>query len=375
LKSEFAPAQKASQKQLELDIDQTKDLPLIKDITHLIPDPFVILNQQRQIVYCNTILLKTLSIDTPEKIYGKRPGDAFNCIHSDESEGGCGTTAFCRHCGAVNAILKSQSEENQIKQEECRLTTRQEKTSFDFLILAKTLKISDTLFTFVIVKDIGSEKRKQALERIFFHDIINTAGGLQGLIDLIENADDDEKNEFIALAKKSSHSLIEEINAQKDLLAAENNHLEIELSDLNSQDIISSVIAIYKNHPVTRNKTIQMDTNVNSILFSSDPRLLIRVLGNMCKNALEAEPQGKTITIGARQTRNQIEFWVHNPTPIPDAAKRQIFQRSFSTKGSGRGLGTYSMKLLGEKYLKGHILFSSDEISGTRFFIVLPLKK
>lgn len=39
----------------------------------------------------------------------------------------------------------------------------------------------------------------------------------------------------------------------------------------------------------------------------------------------------------------------------------QIFKRSFSTKRKGRGLGTYSMKLIGKDYLKGYIRFISEK--------------
>jgi sensor histidine kinase regulating citrate/malate metabolism len=47
----------------------------------------------------------------------------------------------------------------------------------------------------------------------------------------------------------------------------------------------------------------------------------------------------------------------------------QLFQRSFSTKGTGRGIGTYSMKLFGEKYLEGRVDFESTRENGTTFFI------
>jgi sensor histidine kinase regulating citrate/malate metabolism len=52
----------------------------------------------------------------------------------------------------------------------------------------------------------------------------------------------------------------------------------------------------------------------------------------------------------------------------------QIFQRSFSTKGSGRGLGTYSIKLLTEQYLHGKAWFTSNEVEGTTFFASIPIK-
>ncbi|MPN46151.1 hypothetical protein SDC9_193734 [bioreactor metagenome] len=57
---------------------------------------------------------------------------------------------------------------------------------------------------------------------------------------------------------------------------------------------------------------------------------------------------------------------------MPPDSQLQIFNRSFSTKGDGRGLGTYSIRLLGEKYLKGHVGFTSNKNDGTTFFIRLP---
>ena len=50
----------------------------------------------------------------------------------------------------------------------------------------------------------------------------------------------------------------------------------------------------------------------------------------------------------------------------------QFFQRSFSTKSSGRGLGTYIMKLLSERYLDGKVSFASTEDDGTTFYASFP---
>jgi sensor histidine kinase regulating citrate/malate metabolism len=52
---------------------------------------------------------------------------------------------------------------------------------------------------------------------------------------------------------------------------------------------------------------------------------------------------------------------------MPDDVQLQVFKRSFSTKGAGRGLGTYSMKLLSEQYLNGRIALISSPQAGTTF--------
>ncbi len=99
--------------------------------------------------------------------------------------------------------------------------------------------------------------------------------------------------------------------------------------------------------------------------------LLFRVVGNMTKNALEACSADGTVTLGCHGG-DGVCFWVHNPGEIPHDIQLQIFNRSFSTKGQGRGIGTYSIKLLGEKYLGGTVSFTSNPESGTTFRIVVP---
>ncbi len=94
----------------------------------------------------------------------------------------------------------------------------------------------------------------------------------------------------------------------------------------------------------------------------------------MLKNALEATSKGGEAVLSAEADNNYVYFNVKNKCFIPRDIQMQIFQRSFSTKCKGRGLGTYSMKLLGEKYLKGRISYKSSEDEGTVFTAAFPLK-
>jgi len=58
---------------------------------------------------------------------------------------------------------------------------------------------------------------------------------------------------------------------------------------------------------------------------------------------------------------------------MPAHVLNQLFKRSFSTKGeTGRGLGTYSIKLFTERYLGGSIEVDSNSNTGTTFTVILP---
>jgi sensor histidine kinase regulating citrate/malate metabolism len=92
----------------------------------------------------------------------------------------------------------------------------------------------------------------------------------------------------------------------------------------------------------------------------------------MLKNAREASQTRKVVHSDVINSDLKVIYLVKNESVIPKNVQMQIFQRSFSTKGKGRGTGTYSIKLLTENYLKGKAGFRSNESEGTVFFIELP---
>jgi signal transduction histidine kinase len=142
---------------------------------------------------------------------------------------------------------------------------------------------------------------------------------------------------------------------------------------LHSTTFLRDIINFYKNHEVATSRQIRLDSNAHDVNFTSDETLLSRVLGNMLKNALEASSPGQTVTLGCTTRANTLEFWVTNPDYIPRPVQLQLFQRSFTTKGPGRGLGSYCIKLLSERYLQGDVRFTTSARAGTTFYARYPL--
>jgi signal transduction histidine kinase len=132
-------------------------------------------------------------------------------------------------------------------------------------------------------------------------------------------------------------------------------------------ELLKAVAEAYREHQVTGDRRICISPDSDDVTFDSDATLLRRVIGNMTKNALEACPAGGTVTLSCSTDPQRVLFSVHNPAVIPPHVQVQLFQRSFSTKGPGRGVGTYSMKLLSERYLDGEVSFTSSAEQGTTF--------
>jgi signal transduction histidine kinase len=343
--------------------------PLLRVMMDAVPEILMVLNAQRQIVFANRSLLALLGADEAA-VFGLRPGEALSCVHSNENEGGCGTTESCSTCGAVLAILECQRGQSGIQQ--CRIT-RASGEALDFRVSATLLPVEHEDYVIFALADISHELRRQALERIFFHDILNTATAMRAATYLIERGDGDKDQERSGLMPQLVERLIDEIDTQRQLLNAENDELAVDLAQVNAQQLLNDLAAVYARRHLGEARAIRLDLPPDPVVFVSDRTLLRRVIGNMLKNALEASAAAETVTLGCRVVAGRVEFYVHNPGSMPRPVQLQVFQRSFSTKGSGRGLGAYSMKLLSERYLKGTVTFSTSPEEGTTFRASYPL--
>jgi signal transduction histidine kinase len=335
-----------------------------------------ILDKNRQIIYANNEYLVLLGIDSIEHIIGKRPGESVSCIHADENENGCGCAEACRYCGAISAVLESQKTGKPAKKD-TRLTLSRDNTTvnLDLRVSASPLLFKNIPFTVITLTDISNEKRKENLERIFFHDTSNLALSINSGMNILKDMPDkNEGSEIITLTEKASIDLLDEINSYKQLTLAENNDLAVLVSPVIAFEIIQDSINKAMYLEVASQITIRNDSPDCTLSFNTDRSLLSRILINMLKNACEASHPGDSVSIRFDfQKSSTITFSVQNPSFISREAQLQIFQRSYSTKGINRGLGTYSIKLLGEKYLGGSVGFSSTEDSGTKFYITLPI--
>lgn len=343
----------------------------MRGLMDALPDILVAVNASRQIVFANQAAVEFFQVQSASELWGRRPGEAAGCIHSAETPGGCGTSEACQVCGAFRAIVQGLNGDSPI--EECRMLIGGG-TPLDLRVWARPFDLAGERFAFLSFQDISNEKRRSVLEKIFLHDLMNTAGGLQSVSELLEFSGPDELRELRGVISHLSAQLVDEIRSQRELLAAEQGELQVEMREVDSRDAVARTIETFLSHPACDGRTIRCDGECEAVKFPSDLTILLRVLGNLVKNALEASPLGGEVRIGCRRLpTDEVEFFIRNPGVIPRAAQLQIFNRSFSTKGTGRGLGTYSVKLLTERFLHGRARFTSTPGEETTFFVAFPV--
>ncbi|MFH1776856.1 MAG: HAMP domain-containing sensor histidine kinase [Candidatus Omnitrophota bacterium] len=235
---------------------------------------------------------------------------------------------------------------------------------FGFLIVIVTV--------YLLEKIVELERKRQDLERIFFHDILNITTGINLIAELLVKNKVNVEDSSAAIYN-SSKILIDEIENQRDMILAESDRLKIKLSPLQSNPFLLAIVQIYKNHKSAGKKQIILSPDTQDVGFISDNNMLKRVMGNLLINALEASEDGQTVTLGCRSTSTRISFWCHNNTYIPKEIQKKLFKKIYSAKGKRRGIGTYSIKILTEKYLRGKVTCVSTQTNGTTFTVSYPL--
>lgn len=369
LPTHFLPAETASPEEVLRENELILSAALVTEMLDGMINFALVLNRQRQAVYVNKPFREFLSAHGIDGLIGRRMGNLVGCKHPPESEGGCGTTEACERCGAAQAL--SHALKGEPASGECRILSRSAGDDLDLKVSTKPLKVGGEEFLLLSLLDISSDKRRSVMERLFFHDVINTAGGVQGLLSVMEASSPGEAAAYVPTAARAADRMVEQILAQKDLAAAERGELKPRAEPLRAAEFLAEVAGLFSAHDVSKGKTLVVAADCEDVSLVTDKMLLSRVIGNLAKNALEAERAGATVTLNCKKEGGMAVFTVHNPSQMPEDSRLQVFQRSFSTKGAGRGLGTYSIRLLTVKYLGGQVSFSTGP-GGTSFRAEYP---
>ncbi|HEY0972484.1 MAG TPA: ATP-binding protein [Gemmatimonadales bacterium] len=117
---------------------------------------------------------------------------------------------------------------------------------------------------------------------------------------------------------------------------------------------------------------LELDPGLPPVL--ADMRQLQQVVLNLVTNALQAMPDGGTLTLATRRRGELVELEIADTgVGIPDAARPHIFEPFYTTKGEGEGTGLGLSVSYGIIAAHGGSLdLLSTGPEGTRFVVALP---
>ena len=346
----------------------------IHEIIDKIPVSIAILNSKLQLVLANKSLLALLNLSHSMEIIGKTAGDVLGCTNAKVEGHVCGGSQCCAYCELKKCILASI--QGILESKECSLRVEKVNSfgSLNVQTSASPLCIDGKHFIILCLTDIYHKKNLQLYERLFYHDILNTISGIHSLSQYLQSSIDEKFRDDVESLLEASRVLQDQIQAHREFISAESNQLELTLNEFGTQSILHEVAAFFAKHAQAARVELHIPDDSADLELLTDHGILHRCLVNLVKNAIEASNPGEAVRLYCRPSQLGAEFFVHNQYVIPESVQAQIFKRSFSTKGPGRGIGTHGVKLFVENFLNGKVNFSSKTAQGTCFRIDLPLR-
>lgn len=210
------------------------------------------------------------------------------------------------------------------------------------------------------------------------HEIKNPLTPMKLSIQMLQRAMKEKREDVQQLAEKVTTTLIEQIDNLSQIasefstfakMPASNNEL-VQLDDI----IQSSVNLLLPNEDLE----IDFLRPEMPVYIEADKNQLLRVFGNLLKNAQQSIPVGKKGIISIRiilQDHHVMVSVKDNGCGIPVEIQPKVFMPNFTTKSSGMGLGLAITKQIIEGTAGGKIWFETRENEGTTFFVQFPLKQ
>lgn len=145
-----------------------------------------------------------------------------------------------------------------------------------------------------------------------------------------------------------------------------------ELKPCSVNDVIGEVLSLYTVLPEGIAISPKLSANLPPV--SADSEQLARAFQNIVKNAIDAMPDGGTLTVSTEilpSGQTQIKF-ADTGVGMPDETRQNLFMPYFTTKEKGTGLGMAIVQQIIVEH-DGNIEVKSEEGVGSTFTVTLPL--
>jgi len=209
------------------------------------------------------------------------------------------------------------------------------------------------------------------------HDFNNTLAGILGRAQLLQRTDDPEKlRRGLDIIIKTAEDGAKTVKRIQDFARQRRDH-DFELVSIDQILMDASEITRprWKNCAEASNIHISLDLQIGSnALVMGDDSELREVLVNMVFNAIDAMPEGGTLTLSTRTVGEQVFIKiVDTGIGMYPEVRSRIFDPFFTTKGkAGLGLGlAVSFGII--RRHGGNIEVESQYGKGTEFRVTLPV--
>lgn len=195
------------------------------------------------------------------------------------------------------------------------------------------------------------------------HEIKNQLSILDVYTKLIEKQNGKSKNTDVI--KKACSIIAIQLNELK-------NYESIEIKEIILQDIIQESIHMLDEVVKVNNNKISFQSPNFDVKVFADENKLLSVFNNIVKNANESTENDDIEFILEEENDNAIIKISNHGIPIGEENKKFIFEKGYTTKSKGSGIGLYACKNYIEEF-RGSLELIESTKAKTTFQIKLPM--
>ncbi|WP_430813499.1 tetratricopeptide repeat protein [Carboxylicivirga sp. RSCT41] len=221
-----------------------------------------------------------------------------------------------------------------------------------------------------------SDRLKSAFLANMSHEIRTPMNAVLGFTDLLRDPDlkPDELNAYVDVIEDGGQRMLTIINDLVDISKIESGVVDINLSDININEQVNSILFLLRNEADTKGLELRFAQKSETHVLKTDHEKLQAILLNLIKNAIKFTSTGYVET-GYSNTADEFEFYVKDTgTGISEDKRDQVFERFVQAEKNGitegTGLGLSITKAYVEM-LGGKIWFTSEPGKGTTFFFTI----
>jgi signal transduction histidine kinase len=205
------------------------------------------------------------------------------------------------------------------------------------------------------------------------HEIRNPLGAMKGLTQLAQEElpPDNIAQPQLKTVVSEAERLEKLVTDLLDFARAK----EPQISEFDLAALLSDIKIILNSSPESSKVALRISANSNPLILRSDPAGLRQVLLNVLINAIEATPQGETVTLTTMldESHKCIVIRIDDSGKgLGDRNPDELVQPFFTTKIQGTGLGLAISKQIIES-LGGSLNLENLSGGGARCSIRLPL--
>jgi two-component system nitrogen regulation sensor histidine kinase NtrY len=215
------------------------------------------------------------------------------------------------------------------------------------------------------------------LARRLAHELNNPLFPLQLTVENMVRARHLPQEQCDEIFEESTATLMAEITNLKTIIARFSDFSKMpkpQESNLDVREVMQRVLALFAPTLDQREQSIALKTQIASdpLMVSADAELLHRALSNLVLNAIDAMPDGGTLTAVAARKGDVVQIKISDTgTGLTTEECQRLFTPYYTTKQHGTGLGLAIVQSVVADH-HGTITVESIPGSGATFVIELP---